>query len=279
MNGFDTLKDTLLTLKPEGEEGLEGLVAEALSNLLSTHFRLARAGRQHGRDGATAPGTFDIFFEAKLYSKQSMSAEDLQAKLASAINAHAPFLDVWVLAATVSIGDNAVAELNKTAERSGVTLVVIDWTVHPIPPLAVLLAGTRVVVTDWLRPILPAELLLRVTDALEEISSHPLFQAALDQLKTELSRETAGLGAAREKNEQWLGRRFADRSGARQVFGQFLAPSDPTFPAILRENLIQNLGSMLMSNLDPKSVIALVGEEGSGKTWLGTEKTFVSEQK
>jgi hypothetical protein len=68
-----------LTLKPEGEEGLEGLVAEAPSNLFSIHFRLARAGRQHGRDGASTPGTFDVFFEAKLYSKQSISTEDLQA--------------------------------------------------------------------------------------------------------------------------------------------------------------------------------------------------------
>lgn len=55
---------------------------------------------------------------------------------------------MWVLAATVPIGDNAVAELTKMAERSGVTLVVIDWTAHPIPPLAALFAGTKVVVSD-----------------------------------------------------------------------------------------------------------------------------------
>ena len=167
MSAFDTLRNSMLTLKSEGESGFEGLVAHALSRLTSKDFRLARAGRQHGRDGATVPGAFDIFFEAKLYSKRSPRTEDLQAKLISAINAHSPFLDVWILAATVPIGENAVAELRATADRFGVSLVVIDWADHPIPRLAVLLAETRDAVIEWLRPIRPEKFWRPVKEALK----------------------------------------------------------------------------------------------------------------
>src|SRR6478736_385393 len=93
---LEALRQELLKLRPDGEGGLEGLVAHCLAALLSRQFRVARAGRQHGRDGATSPGAFDVFFEAKLYSGKPPSTEELQSKLMSAINAHQPQLDVWV---------------------------------------------------------------------------------------------------------------------------------------------------------------------------------------
>jgi hypothetical protein len=140
---MEELRQALLSLDPDGEDGLEGLIAHALASLMGRQFRVAASGRQHGRDGATNAAGFDVFFEAKLYSGKPPSSESLQAKLFSAIKDHHPNLDLWILACTAPIGENAEKDLVATGDQFGVTVFILDWSQHPLPPFAVLLYCAR----------------------------------------------------------------------------------------------------------------------------------------
>jgi hypothetical protein len=265
-DSIDELREAILSLEPDGEDGLEGLVAHALASLLGRQFRVAKSGRQHGRDGATNPGTFDVFFEAKLYSGKPPSTESLQAKLLSAINDHQPYLDLWVVACTAPIGENSVKEIISSGERFGVTVVVLDWSRHPLPPLAVLLASAGDAVSDWLAQHAQLRLRPTIESGLAAVSIHPSYATTSAEIVQSLSPATAGWGAARVRNSAWLATTLVSRRKARQVFGQFIAPDDPTLPAIARQRASQAIATAMADH--GNSIIALIGEEGTGKTWL-----------
>lgn len=253
-------------MRPDGEGGLEGLVAHCLAALLSRQFRVARAGRQHGRDGATSPGAFDVFFEAKLYSGKPPSTEELQSKLMSAINAHQPQLDVWVAAATTALGENSIGELQATGERFAVTVVTIDWSPHPLPPLAVLLAAAQPSVTEWLHSNAASADAVSIEQSLHSIAGDVAFPAAKSELTGQLTAGTAGFGTARVQNIAWLKSRFSNRNAARQAFGQFIAPDDSTALSLARSSEVKKIIDAVEDRAN--EIVAVTGDEGTGKTWL-----------
>ena len=61
------LKEALLSLRPTGAAGFEGLLAAVLSEVCGQPFRLASSGSQRGRDGNSAFDAGATYFEAKLY--------------------------------------------------------------------------------------------------------------------------------------------------------------------------------------------------------------------
>jgi hypothetical protein len=262
----EVLRQELLKLRPDGEGGLEGLVAHCLAALLSRQFRVARAGRQHGRDGATLPGAFDVFFEAKLYSGKPPSTEELQSKLMSAINAHQPQLDVWVAAATTTLGENSLGELQATGERFAVTVVAIDWSPHPLPPLAVLLAATQPSVTDWFHSNVVGADAAAIEQSLLSIGVDAAFPAAKSELTDQLTAGTAGFGTARMQNIAWLKSRFSNRIAARQAFGQFIAPDEPAAFSLARPSEVKKIVDAIEDRAN--EIVAVTGDEGTGKTWL-----------
>jgi hypothetical protein len=259
------LRNALLRLKPEGDNGFEGLIAHVLAAFLSRQFRVARAGRQHGRDGATTPGQFDIYFEAKLYSGKPPSTEDLQSKLMSAINAHQPNLDIWAAVSTAALGENSVAEVTKTGEKFGVTVLAVDWSGHPLPPLAALLAASKLAAAEWLSQAAPSEL-TAITGALELIELHAAFSTTVSEIAASFSRGVVGLDDARAKNAKWLEARFASRLKARQAFGQFVAPNDPSLPSLPRNTEVEKIIAAVSDRTN--QIIAVIGDEGVGKTWI-----------
>lgn len=268
-DAIDNLRDAILGIEPDGEDGLEGLIAHALAALLGRQFRVAKSGRQHGRDGATNPGTFDVFFEAKLYSTKPPSTESLQAKLVSAVNDHQPNLDLWIVACTAPLGENSVTEIIATGEeRFAVTVVALDWSRHPLPPLGVILASAAGAVYEWLTQHARSALRPAIESGFAAISSHPTYATASAEIEQSLSPPTAGWGAARVRNSAWLATTLASRLKARQVYGQFVAPDDPAMPAIDRQQTSQEIAEAMTG--PDNAIVALIGEEGSGKTWLST---------
>jgi hypothetical protein len=262
---LSALRQALLALKPEGDQGLEGLVAHALASVMSRHFRVSRAGRQHGRDGATTAGLFDVFFETKLYGGKPPSSEDLQAKLMSAIDDHHPHLDVWAVAVTTALGENSEKDVRRIGDRFGVTVVIFDWSAHILPPLAVLLASARNDVVDWLRQHQPSSA-ATIERMLDLVAGHPSFAAESAELLAALDAETTGLGAARAKNIAWLREHFANRTKARQTFGQFIAPDDPAYVALPRPEAAEAVRQAIGTG--GNAIVAVIGDQGHGKTWL-----------
>lgn len=64
------LRKSLLSLKPAGAEGFEGLLRIILYQLSGVPFRLAASGLQGGLDGDAAFKGDHICFEAKRYDEQ-----------------------------------------------------------------------------------------------------------------------------------------------------------------------------------------------------------------
>lgn len=67
-NSLEIIKKSILSLKPAGEDGFEGLLRLVLTSLTGITFRLAASGTQRGLDGDSALHDDAVCFEAKLYS-------------------------------------------------------------------------------------------------------------------------------------------------------------------------------------------------------------------
>jgi hypothetical protein len=264
---LDELRAELLQLQPSGPDGFEGLVATALAELTGLTFRLAKSGSQFGRDASTPRARFAIAMEAKRYG-DSLRLEDVAGKIWIASNELAPDIDLWALCATSEMGDSVLAKLEQMLEERGISLLMLDWTAAPIPRLAVLLAAARTKIAQWCAARIPALAAAKVNVALAAIEADAAFASARDQLKGDASAAHAGLTALAEVNKRWCDTVFVDRAASRRAFGQYLTVSDPSRPAIPRPSLDAALEAALSTTQQSPGCVAVVGPEGSGKSWL-----------
>lgn len=258
------LRQRLLSLKPTGEDGFEGLVASALAATTGLVFRLAKSGSQFGRDASTENNPFAIAMEAKRY-QDDLSLEDLAGKALLAGHYLENKVDLWVLVATSKVGDDTVRQLSEILENHGVSLLVLDWTPHPLPPLAVLLASAHDQTLLWFKknagkPIVP--------NILHTISNTPSFQNQEGNLHRSLISAELGLDALRQHTKEWLHIRFKSHEISQKSFGQYITISDHSGPAIPRSRLNQSLANAMVIDPQKHTLVAVLGVEGIGKTWL-----------
>ena len=257
----------LLALKPTGADGFEGLVADAVASLTGLVLRLAKSGSQFGRDASSQPGPFAVSLEAKRYD-DNLRLEVLAGKAVVAGNLLGGDIDLWALGATSEVGDDVVKKLVSILEKDGVSLVMLDWAARPLPPLAVLLAAEKDVTLKWIARYRPDVNLSGVSDQFDQIASDPAFQSQVALLRDEFSAAKVGLDALRRRAEQWLRKRLADRSLSQRAFGQYVAVADPQSPALHRKQLAITLDHAIRSSVNNPHIVAILGGEGTGKTWL-----------
>lgn len=271
MTHLDDIKAALLALTPTGPSGFEGLLAAVLGQISGQPFRLARSGSQGGRDGDTLDQTSHISFECKLYTNP-LSGPDVQAKITQlAGSANPP--DVWVLAATVEAGSQLVGVIRSAASRIGLNILVCDWPESTeYPPLAVAMAMAGDTTISFLRAnVADAGIVEQARVALEALCSQSDFDSHAQGLGSELRASSLGMANARAANNQWLSEIFADRAKARAALGQALAPQAPlALPLRARDGLAGRVKNHFLSS-PTRSVLAVVGGEGHGKSWLVAE--------
>ncbi|BCM87719.1 hypothetical protein mvi_61800 (plasmid) [Methylobacterium indicum] len=79
---FNQLRNILAALPETGDDGFEGLVAAACTQLVSVPFRLVGSGRQFGLDAEGPPNSGAILVEAKHYtSRLSYGKRSVKAAL------------------------------------------------------------------------------------------------------------------------------------------------------------------------------------------------------
>jgi hypothetical protein len=266
----DALRELLRRWEPAaGPDGFEGLVAQALAGMSGYTFRLARSGSQFGRDAATPNAPFAIAMEAKRY-KDSVPLEELAGKATLAAFALADGVDVWALAATVEVSEPTQRMLAQILDGAGISLLTLDWTDAGLPPLAVLLAAARKSILPWAKTrVTPADYVL-LEIGLGDVSADPAFDAHRTKLLGQLSSGLLGLDAFRERNADWCQERFRDRRLAQREFSQFLSPlEDPTKSAERPEvrAAIERAVESARRDADGDSLVAVLGGEGSGKSW------------
>ena len=260
---LDRLREILLALPPSGEDGFEGVFAEALSRVSGVPFRLAKGGAQCGIDGAAAYAEDAICFECKRYKKEPQPSE-VVIKIDDLCR-HKDEADLlWVLACTAPISAQLDKRLREKAAQDGIEVLILDWTDDP-PLLAVVLAEAGTPVISKI-VALSAEGVTK--NELEEIfvaiREQEGFEVQTDKLMRHLSAPEMATIRATEKNRQWFVDRFRDTRQARLDLGQPLAPKADESLHQTRDSLVSHTVAQLQSGHS----VVLLGDEGCGKSWL-----------
>jgi hypothetical protein len=261
------LREELLRIEPAGDGGFEGLLAETLAAFSGLTFRLAKSGSQFGRDGSSTAAPFAIALEAKRYDSD-LRLEELAGKVVVAGSELEGRIDVWALGATSNVGDGTLAKLTGILEQHGIALLPLDWAARPLPPMAVLLSEVKDVTLAWFRHHHPKVDIGKLASQLDEIAAHRSFKEQVAQLREAVNRNSVGLDALRRNAARWLRRRFTDRRMSQSVFGQYIAVADGASLPQPRLAEAKMLGELVAPDPNDIPIVAVLGGEGVGKTWL-----------
>ena len=262
------LKAALLALKPTGADGFEGFLRIVLTELTGIPFRLAASGLQGGLDGDAAFPGDAVSFEAKRYSKNNISRNDVLTKIADfARNKNAPDR-LWVLGATAEVGTQLASAVQEDGANNAISTLILDWTADPLPLLAVATAAAGDPATDFLSTHCNSKPdRKKLAQMLEDITKHPSFDCLLQQIESSLNVSALAHARSIELNKEWRAVSFGSENTAREQFGQALAVNfQSNFPP-LRATLRAQVENSLQSG---QSVI-LSGGEGHGKSWLAAQ--------
>jgi len=234
-------------------------------------IRLAKSAFQGGRDGTSTPSDrFAIAFEGKLYTDK-LALERLAGKTVIAGAYLGGRVDIWAICATSEVGDLALADMSEILQERGISLLTLDWAERPLPPLAVLLAAARQQTLDWFKHHKPTADVTQLEQQLTAIAADPFFPTQAADMRRALSAAEVGLDALRQRNARWLSERFALPGLSQSAFGQTIAVSQAQAPALPRAHLVDGLADLITADAGEAAVIAVLGEEGVGKTWLAAQ--------
>jgi hypothetical protein len=263
---IENFRQNIRRLKPDGDDGFEGLIAAVLGDLTKRSFALASAGSQHGKDGESALDGGDIVFEAKRYDDE-VPKDKLYTKILEIAADRTSTTELYVLAATCPISTQYIATLKAGARRFAMALIVLAWPETGLAELAALLAMTPDVSARFIAKhtsINEAEL----ASQLSAVRTHPQFQARSDELLANLRQPSIAPAFALKDNVTWLSEAFSDKKRARSVFGQALSPSDASIScAIDRTDLRIEVANKVFAKPDG-AVTAILGADGNGKSWI-----------
>jgi hypothetical protein len=266
-SNLSVLRSLLLSLPPTGAAGFEGLVATCLAEVSGLVLRLARSGSQFGRDASSTPGNFAIAMEAKRYSTD-LRLEEIAGKAVLAAQMLDDVVDLWVLGATSEVGDDTVLQLTRILNERGISILVLDWGSDAAPLLGVLLAAARTSTEAWLCEHGLAAQVAAVRDALDQIERHQHYAERKRSIAEAMSRSEVGLDSLRLHAMRWLMERFGDRGKSRVSFGQFVTVCQPGSLIEDRTATRNSLHSAVTLDQTGKTLFAVLGEEGVGKTWI-----------
>lgn len=262
---------TLLTkyLKPTGEDGFEGLIANVLCKITGIPFRLAASGLQFGSDGSSAAGDRHISFECKLYSKP-VPRHDVMTKIGELAFHHNP-PDIWVLCATSPISQQIADKVEQFDRGSAVSTLILDWPDTQCPRLATALAMAKEVVTEFInknKNVVDSAIVADALCALNAVAQAPEFTSQADDIRHFLTSPEIGLESARIACNKWLEEAFSDKKMAINCFSQPLSPADHTDGnSYERSDFICAIGKFLTGCLST-SILCITGDEGVGKSWI-----------
>ena len=173
---LDYLKQALTKLDATGHNGFEGLLACIFTAVTNKQFRLAGSGSQHGKDGSTAEATGMVAFEAKCYTGY-INKNEVFSKLTEIIGADR-LPDLWVLGATIEVKTQIVDPLVGAAGKSGINLLILDWSpASTIPSLVIACALARNETIAFLEAELDDQALVsKATATLAAVADHERFE-------------------------------------------------------------------------------------------------------
>lgn len=262
------LRNALLELPATGPAGFEGLLSATLTAISGVPFRLAGSGSQFGVDAEAAYEDDAVCFEAKRYDDQIPRIEVL-TKIAELSIADEGDVDLWVLGATTEVRAQLADDVRKLGEKSGIATLILDWSAGDLPPLAVALAMAEPQAAGFLKSHLKeSELVTKAVAALRAIRENDGFANHAARIRTEPQEPSTGIGIAKRANSAWLIGVFSSRREAKRFLRQALCPGDKAAgQTAARDAMVNQVKPLLTGKLNDK-VVAIIGEEGNGKSWL-----------
>lgn len=219
---LDYLRHSLLALKPEGDQGFEGLLATILADFSGRPVRIAKSGAQFGQDAVGSDPSTIISIEAKLYRTNPSKAVILSKPTELLTKPNAP--DLWLLGVTADAGAQITDATEAFSARTGIASEILDWPeASPAPPLAAYCFLAPKSAIEFLLSV-PLKRKMNVDEAKLRGSfqrlrrSRPLMEAR-DALAERLSAPSIGLAEAKSANKVWLLQCFESQSTAKAEFG------------------------------------------------------------
>jgi hypothetical protein len=260
------LRDAVRKLDATGADGFEGLMAAVLTDITKTSFALATSGSQRGKDGQSVLNKGAVTFEGKLYD-EAVPRKEILSKIAEIAIDDCGDTDLWVVGSTGPVSSQAADSATALASKFAVATIIADWPSSGLPTLACVLAMAPAVtarfVADKTQVSEP-----KIVDYLRAVRQHPQFEDRAQELRQIFDQPSIGPAYALKRNQEWLQAAFGSINRARVVFGQPLAPGDPSVHGILdRAELRQRLSAAIFGKPDG-AIAAVLGLDGSGKSWI-----------
>jgi hypothetical protein len=257
----DTIADALRAMEASGETGLEGLLRDALAEVTGQPFRIAKSGPQSGMDmRSERANTLQVALESKRYGQETpLPLDQLKAKLYDAAGGDDP-ADVWILAATRDVSQTNADALHKLGDQLGLAVVVLDWrrAGGALPSLAVLCASAPLTLKRHF-PTVPG-----LDVALSMMKAHGEFASKAASMLEQVTAPDVGYASATAALSAWTRAGLTDRREAKYRLDGFNDVNASASHPIERSALFVGLDTWWSG---PASPIALIGDEGHGKTW------------
>ena len=193
--------------------------------------------------------------------------EQVLSKLAEIAANENSQTDLWILGSTGPVAAQDLDTAKAFGRRVGIGVLIFDWSPSGLAALPTLLALSPDVTARFLSEKLEENANL-VRNKLAAVENHPQFADRADQLRRALSEPSLAPAYARNANEAWLRAVFESAKHARAVLGQPLAPGDISFTAVLDRVTIRDAFGKSLFGAPNGAIAALLGVDGSGKSWL-----------
>ncbi len=249
-------------LKQELQQGgkpsdLEHLAAALLSRLLDVPIAVAKSGYQYGGDAGTAGQQGRrLRLECKKYSDTSnLNERELRGEIDQALERDQA-LEAWILVTTRTVPEQLSQSLRQKGEKIGVPIVIIDWVDHEIAPLAALCA--------FAPDLVEKEFSKETGEAARALQ--PISRQAIERLQRDLQSWYLGYDALRTLSHGCLDEIWTSPSESKAKLGQDVAGGDQE-KKVKRSTVHKALNTWWSGSTKSNAPVAVVGLEGTGKTW------------
>ena len=256
----------LYSLKHTGTAGFEGLVVTLLESATGQRFRISGSGQQHGQDARSEEGIGNrIKVEAKHYEKAKLNLRELTSEIVQATTLGTD-LDLWVLAASCPVQNQHDEDLETITRKHDIEILILDQGNDGLPRVAVLASAYADAVESWVNCHDISVDLSQLRTALTELRELPGFQATLKQILDKLGSTLLGYEDARHRARTSVLDALNDRGTAEARFNQRAAVRAEK-NRIDRLRIDDDLIKWWSAAQGGISHAAILGEEGTGKTW------------
>ena len=236
---------------------LEELTAHLLGCLLDIPFVVASAGNQFGADAGTAGYRGrHLRAECKRYSHGTpISAQEAFGHVARAFTEDES-LEVWILVTTQAVSEQVQSSLRRFGEKSGLPIVIVDWSQERIPLLAALCT------------VAPESLGHTISESAQDAAAAlaSTSEIALGNLKRDLESWSIGFTSIRRRSIDHLKQIWKDPRYARAALGHDVAGGARS-ARVTRKLPSEELTRWWHNRSSDSSPAVIVGLEGTGKTW------------